>query len=89
MAVVGVAVAVAVGLVGGWAYAPTLGWAAASLTYLIWVWSVIGHLDATDTATHARREDPGSAVLDVLVLAATLGSFGAVALILLKAGSAQ
>jgi len=89
MAAVGVVVAVAVGLLGGWAYAPALGWAAASLTYLICVWSVIGHLDAADTATHARREDPGSTVSDVLVLAATLGSFGAVALILLKAGSAQ
>lgn len=91
MAVVGLAVALPVGIFGSWAYAPALGWAAASLTYLIWVWSVIGRLDAAGTAAHAqaRNEDPGRVVSDVLVLAATLGSFGGVALILLEAGSAQ
>lgn len=91
MAAVGLAVAVAVGNLGSWAYAPALGWAAASLTYLIWVWSVIGRLDAAGTAAHARArgEDPGRVVSDVLVLAATAGSFGGVALILLEAGSTQ
>jgi uncharacterized membrane protein len=54
MAAVGLAVALAVGNFGAWAYAPALGWAAASLTYLIWVWSVIGRLDAAGTAAHAR-----------------------------------
>ncbi|WP_427017454.1 DUF1345 domain-containing protein [Pseudarthrobacter sp. P1] len=83
------AVALPVGILGSWAYAPALGWAAASATYLIWVWSVIGRLDATGTAAHASREDPGRAVADLLVLAATLGSFGGVALILLEAGPAQ
>lgn len=91
IAVVGLAVALAVGNLGSWAYAPALGWAAASLTYLIWVWSVIGRLDATGTAAHARArgEDPGRFVADVLLLTATAGSFGGVALILLEAGSAQ
>jgi uncharacterized membrane protein len=91
MAAVGLAVALAVGNFGSWAYAPALGWAAASLTYLVWVWSVIGRLDATGTAAHARArgEDPGRTVSDVLVLVATAGSFGGVALILLEAGSAQ
>jgi uncharacterized membrane protein len=91
MAVVGLAVALGVGNFGSWAYAPALGWAAASLTYLIWVWAVIGRLDATGTAAHARArgEDPGRIVSEVLVLVATAGSFGGVALILLEAGSAQ
>lgn len=91
MAAVGLAAALAVGDLGSWAYAPALGWAAASLTYLIWVWSVIGRLDATGTAAHARArgEDPGRVVSELLVLAATVGSFGGVALILLEAGSAQ
>ncbi|MCB5292520.1 hypothetical protein BJQ90_01956 [Arthrobacter sp. SO3] len=93
MAAVGLGVALAVGNLGSWAYAPALGWAAASLTYLIWVWSVIGRLDATGTAAHARArargEDPGRVVSDVLVLVATAGSFGGVALILLEAGSAE
>ncbi|QCB97368.1 DUF1345 domain-containing protein [Arthrobacter sp. PAMC25564] len=91
MAVAGLAVALPVGMFRSWAYAPALGWAAASLTYLILVWSVIGRLDATGTAAHARArgEDPGRVVSDVLVLVATLASFGGVALILLEAGSAQ
>jgi uncharacterized membrane protein len=91
MAVVGLAVALSVGTFLSWAYAPALGWAAASLTYLILVWSVIGRLDAAGTAAHARArgEDPGRVAADVLVLVATMGSFGGVALILLEAGSAQ
>jgi uncharacterized membrane protein len=91
MAAVGLGAALAVGNLGSWAYAPALGWAAASLTYLIWVWSVIGRLDATGTSAHARArgEDPGRFVADVLLLTATAGSFGGVALILLEAGSAE
>lgn len=81
--------AVAVGLLGSWAYAPAIGWAAASLIYLAWVWSVIGRLDASETSAHALREDPGRFASDILVLAATMGSFGGVALILLDAGSAE
>jgi uncharacterized membrane protein len=88
MAACGSAVAVAVGLLGSWAYAPAMGWAAASLIYLVWVWSVIGRLDAAGTAAHALREDPGRIASDLLVLAATVGSFGGVALILFDAGSA-
>ncbi|MFP3578528.1 DUF1345 domain-containing protein [Arthrobacter sp. SIMBA_036] len=91
MVVVGLAVALAVGSFGAWAYAPALGWAAASLTYLIWVWSAIHGLDAERTATHARarEEDPGRVWSDILVLVAAMGSFGGVALILLEAASAQ
>lgn len=89
MVVGGVAVALPVGVLGSWAYAPAMGWAAASLIYLIWVWSVIGRLDAAGTAAHARREDPGRIVSDLLVLVATLSSFGGVALILLEAGSSE
>lgn len=91
MAAVGLGVALAVVNLGSWPYAPAMGWAASSLTYLIWVWSVIGRLDATGTAAHARArgEDPGRVVSDVLILAATAGSFGGVALILLEAASAQ
>jgi uncharacterized membrane protein len=89
MAAGGLAVAVAVGLLGSWAYAPAIGWAAASLIYLAWVWSVIGRLDASETSAHALREDPGRFASDILVLAATMGSFGGVTLILLDAGSAE
>ncbi|QCO96460.1 DUF1345 domain-containing protein [Arthrobacter sp. 24S4-2] len=89
MVVGGLAVALPVGVLGSWAYAPAMGWAAACLIYLIWVWSVVGRLDAAGTAAHARREDPGRVVSDLLLLVATLGSFGGVALILLEAGSSE
>ncbi|WP_460991071.1 DUF1345 domain-containing protein [Sinomonas soli] len=89
MLTVGLATALLVGLSWNWAYAPGLGWAAASATYLIWVWAVIGRLDAAATAAHARHEDPGRALSDVLLLAATVASFAGVALILIDASNAQ
>lgn len=89
MVVLGVAAGVAVGAFKSWAYAPAMGWAAASSTYLIWVWATIGGLRAQATAAHARREDPGRGASDVLVLTATVASFAGVALILLDASNAQ
>ncbi|WP_285245774.1 DUF1345 domain-containing protein [Pseudarthrobacter sp. fls2-241-R2A-127] len=89
MLVVGLVTAVLIGTLKSWAYAPAIGWAAASVTYLIWVWVVIGHLDSADTAAHARREDPGRGYSDVLVLAATIASFAGVGLILIDASNAQ
>jgi uncharacterized membrane protein len=89
MLAVGALTAVVVGSSGSWTYAPSLGWAAACLTYLAWVWSVVGRLSPAGTASHAAREDSGRAASDALLLAATLASFGGVGLILLDAGSAQ
>ncbi|MHC6228732.1 DUF1345 domain-containing protein [Arthrobacter sp. MMS24-T111] len=89
MLAVGVVVALAVGALGHWTYAPALGWAAASATYLIWVWSVIRHLGPGATAAHARREDPGRVFSDTMVLSATVASFAGVALILLDASNSQ
>ncbi|UUL77422.1 DUF1345 domain-containing protein [Pseudarthrobacter sp. Fe7] len=89
MLCVGLVVAVLVGSTGHWAYAPALGWAAASATYLAWVWSVIGRMGPADTAAHARREDPGRVFSDVLVLTATVASFAGVGLILVDASNAQ
>lgn len=89
MLAVGLVAALFVGAFGTWAYAPALGWAAASATYLIWVWSVIGRLGPAATAAHARREDPGRVFSDALVLSATVASFAGVALILLDASNQQ
>jgi uncharacterized membrane protein len=89
MVIVGIGAALAVGALKSWAYAPAMGWAAASLTYLMWVWAVVGPLEAEATAAHARREDPGRGVSDALVLIATVASFAGVALILLDASNAQ
>lgn len=89
MLAIGLVVALVVGSTGHWAYAPALGWAAASATYLAWVWSVIRHLGPDATAAHARREDPGRVSSDALVLTATVASFAGVGLILVDASNAQ
>lgn len=89
MFAVGIVTAALVGSLGSWNYAPALGWDASCLTFLGWVWAVIGRLDPVATAAHASREDPGLAVSDILVIAATLASFGGVVLILLDAANAQ
>ncbi|WP_284985583.1 DUF1345 domain-containing protein [Arthrobacter sp. fls2-241-R2A-172] len=89
MIAVGLVTALMVGLLKSWAYAPAIGWAAASVTYLVWVWTVIGRLQSSATAAHARREDPGRAGADALVLSATIASFAGVALILLDAADAE
>lgn len=86
---VGLTVALLVGFTGNWAYAPALGWAGASVTYLLWVWLVIGRLTPAATAAHALREDPGRVFSDALVLTATVASFAGVGLILVDAANAQ
>lgn len=88
MTAIGVVAATLTVILTAWTYAPVVGWAAASLTYTTWVWLVIGRLDAQQTALHAVREDPSRAISDVLVLIASLGSLGAVAIILVEARSA-
>ena len=88
MCAVGAAAATLTGFLSSWTYAPVVGWAAASLTYMAWVWLVIGRLEAEQTALHSVREDPSRATSDVLVLIASLASLGAVAIILVEASSA-
>lgn len=89
MLAVGLVAALAEGALDNWQYAPAVGWAASSATYLVWVWSVIGRLGPAATAAHARREDPGRVFSDALVLTATVASFAGVGLILLDASSSQ
>ncbi|MEO8906845.1 MAG: DUF1345 domain-containing protein [Microbacteriaceae bacterium] len=87
MAVVGLIVAGAVGATTSWWNAPVAGWAAASLVFIAWVWLVIGRLDSARTRTHATREDPGSAISELLILLASIGSLAAVAVLLVHASS--
>lgn len=89
MTVAGAVAALLAALSGPPDYAPAAGWAAASATYLLWVWAIIGRRDPAATAAHAQREDPGRGISDVLVLAATMGSFTGVVLILLDASTLQ
>ncbi len=85
MAAAGVAVALIVGFTASWLYATVAGWCAASLVFITTVWVSIGRLDATDTRTHATREDPGRVVSDVVIVGAALASIVALVLLVLDA----
>ena len=89
MALIGVLLAVAVGLSGSWPLAPVTGWAAACLVYCGWVWLSIGRMNADQTRSHATREDPSRGSTDLLVISAAVVSLGAVALVLVQSSSAQ
>ena len=89
MLVVGVAVAAVVAARGGGASSIVLGWAAASLVYVGWVWLLIGRMDPEDTASHAAREDPVRGLAEGLILVASVASLIAVAMLLVDARSAS
>lgn len=89
MLVAGLIGSVATGLLWAWGYAPLVGWDVAALVFMVWVWLAIGSMGASATATHATREDPGSAASNVLVVVASVASLGAVGFVLIQAGSAQ
>lgn len=78
MVLAGLAAALGAGLSGRWIEAPAIGWAVASLTYVLWVWVVIGRLDPAETRSHAITEDPSRGVTDLLILVANLASLAAV-----------
>lgn len=78
MVVAGIAAALATGLSGAWVQAATVGWCTAALTYVAWVWLVIGRMDPDQTRGHATAEDPSRGVTDLLILAANVASLAAV-----------
>lgn len=83
------AVTLATGLLGSWAFAPAIGWIAASGTLSIWIGATVLRLGPDDTASHATREDPSRAVAQGLLLAATVASVGAIVLLLVESGRVQ
>lgn len=88
MLAVGAIAATATGLSGLPDYALVVGWIAAALTYLTWVWLRIGRMGPEETRSHARREDPSRGLADTLLVVASLASLGIVVLVLLRAASA-
>jgi uncharacterized membrane protein len=65
-----------------------LGWDVTAIIYLAWVWSVVGRLDPTLTTQLAKREDPSTAVAELLVIGAGTAQLIAVGFALVKAGHA-
>ena len=65
-----------------------LGWDVAVVVYLIWTWSTVWGLDPGDTAHLAKREDPSTAVTELVILGAGTAMLAAVGFALIKAGQA-
>ncbi len=86
---VGIVAAIVSGLVGGWGYAPAIGWAAAALTLALWIWVVIGRLNPSETRRHATVEDPSRRTTDALVLVANVASIAAIGYVIVQARSAH
>ncbi|TFC48578.1 DUF1345 domain-containing protein [Cryobacterium sp. TMT1-21] len=81
---VGVLAATGMGFTSEGVMAPIVGWAAACVTYVTWVWATIGPMDSNLTASHATREDPSRGVADILILLSSLGSLGALVFLMVQ-----
>jgi uncharacterized membrane protein len=64
------------------------GWDFAVVIYLLWVWIAVRRLDPGTTARLAKREDPSSAVAELVVIGAGIAVLAAVGFALVKAGQA-
>ncbi len=64
-----------------------IGWEAAVLTFVVWVWVITWPMDHQRTAVFAKREDPGRVGVDILLLLASVASLGAVGYALFEAHS--
>ena len=80
----GVVAAALAGLSWSWTLAPIMGWAAACVTYVSWVWLTIGPMDSSRTASHATREDSSRGAADILILLSSLASLGALVFLLVE-----
>jgi uncharacterized membrane protein len=86
---VGIGIGIAVSIADSWTVGVLVGWIAAGVVFVTWMWITIWPMDAAGTARHAVREDPGRASADIVVLTAVVASLGAVAAFLLAAGSSS
>ncbi|HET7320593.1 MAG TPA: DUF1345 domain-containing protein [Candidatus Saccharimonadales bacterium] len=84
----GLIAAVVTVVAGQWKLAPLIGWDAAAITYILWVWLTVWPMDEKQTADHALVEDPTRTTSEFTLLGASVASLGALAVVLVKASSA-
>ncbi|HXR73555.1 DUF1345 domain-containing protein [Actinocrinis sp.] len=87
--VLGIGGGVLAGVLGAGRMAPLIGWDVMALAFCVWVWIGVWGLDAYGTQQHARREDPGRELTDLLLLGAALASLVAVGAVLFGVGHAS
>ena len=76
-AVLGVAVALAVGNTIGWRFA-LVGWVVTAGVYVGWTRLILGGMDADQTCRYATREDPTRWAADAVIVTASIASLGGV-----------
>ena len=62
-----------------------IGWEAAVIIFVVWIWCIIWPMGHERTAAFAQREDPGRVGVDVLLILASFASLGAVGYALVEA----
>jgi len=82
----GLAIGIGLAVAGHPVLAPLVGWDAAALTYLLWSFLAVYRLSPTALARYALRDEPGRAATDLILLAASVASIGAVAAVIANAG---
>ncbi len=84
----GVVVGVVTSLVTQWQAAILIGWDAAALLLIGWIWVAVSGLDAEETKTHAVREDTSIRLSEVIIVTSGVALLAAVGLVLVRAGQA-
>lgn len=85
--VLGLIAGAGVSALASFKFGPIAAWDTAAFIYVAWVWLSVWPMSPADTKEHAVTENPGRAVADVLLLAASLASLVAVALLIISAGN--
>jgi uncharacterized membrane protein len=88
-AVGGVIAAVIVVLLGAAKFAPLGSWDTVAVIYVVWIWLSVWRMSGSQTKIHARAEDPGRALSDMLLIAASLISLIAVGFMITEASSSS
>ncbi len=86
---VGVVAGVIGAVLAPWQAVPLVGWDGAAVAWMVAVWLEVLRFDAVETSQHATREDPSRAAADALLLAASVASLVAIAVVTFKAGHAH
>lgn len=85
---IGVAVGAIVSAFTSWQAAILIGWDATAVCLLAWIWLAVAKLSASESKSHASREDPSIRLSELVVLSSGVALLAAVGLVLIRAGQA-
>ena len=72
-----------------WKFAPIGAWDSASIAYLVSVWISVWPMNAEQTKSHSKREDPGRTTADILLIVSSIASLIAVGFLITQATSSS